>query len=78
MLMKMRSMAHFPGCVAPDTPIIPQVVQVFGVPQTSYALLLIPIAGMGLAAWIAREPLTPLFLSGSSSSSLGLPGLPRR
>jgi drug/metabolite transporter (DMT)-like permease len=39
---------------------------------TSYAFLLIPIAGIGLAAWIAREPVTPLFLAGSAIVLLGV------
>jgi drug/metabolite transporter (DMT)-like permease len=38
----------------------------------SYAFLLFPLAGVSLAAWLARETVTPLFLAGSAIVLLGV------
>jgi drug/metabolite transporter (DMT)-like permease len=39
---------------------------------TSYAFLLFPLAGVSLAAWLAHETITPLFLAGSAIVLVGV------
>jgi drug/metabolite transporter (DMT)-like permease len=39
---------------------------------TSYAFLLFPVVGVSLAAWLAHETITPLFLAGSAIALLGV------
>jgi drug/metabolite transporter (DMT)-like permease len=39
---------------------------------TSYGFLLFPVVGVSLAAWLARETVTPLFLAGSAIVLLGV------
>jgi drug/metabolite transporter (DMT)-like permease len=39
---------------------------------TSYATLLFPVVGVSVAAWLAHETVTPLFIAGSAIALLGV------